>query len=346
MKSDIVITYGNYTLTDNMDLIESPDFGLLPDVENSFFEQTRNDGQKFQYKRNQKKYLSFTFMMDSTDYITDRDLLVTKLNKDKPESLTISLFKDRYWNALIDGDTSFVREMDSRLSVEVKLTFVIPDGIAHATQTKIYTTDSDILTIDNKGTYKSYPIIEALMPADNGVMAFINNYGKILQFGNPDEADDEAYTESDRVIWDTVMISGAESSRGWKTNDYQFEALWDGRYKLNANGTRKFGVDGSYHYVTPNSYGTGSTGFKGITYGRKISPDTQGYVGAKNFESRHGVWFETGTIRQTGIFLTELRDKEGNAVCSITFYKLATSNNKAGIRINVKGNVKEWSFEP
>ncbi|MFS0933828.1 hypothetical protein ACFDAA_14630, partial [Enterococcus casseliflavus] len=248
-----------------------------------------------------------------------------------------------YYEAIQDGEMSF--DFHDGYSI-AEVTMLIPDGLAHSIQSDIYTTQSDTFTVNNKGTYKSYPILEATMPGDNGVVAFINNRGKILQFGNPDEADGVGYTESDRVIWDTVMIASAEASRGWKTNEYQFDGLWNGTEKLNANGTRKFGSDGGYGFVTPDSYGTGTQGFKGITYGRKVSPDSQGHVGAKDFESRHGVWFETGNIRQTGIYIVELRDASGKAICSVVFYKLSSSNNNAKIRINVKGNWKEWSFQP
>lgn len=346
MVSDVTIYYAGFNLTEKMDLDESPDFGILPDVENVFLDQTKNDGKRFKYKRNEGKSIPLSFLMSTDDYIADRDTLALILNQETPQQLQISIFKDRYWNAIIDGSSSFVREMNDKNQVRISLSFYVPEGIAHATKTDIYTTQSDTFTVNNKGTYKSYPILEATMPGDNGVVAFINNRGKILQFGNPDEADGVGYTESDRVIWDTVMIASAEASRGWKTNEYQFDGLWNGTEKLNANGTRKFGSDGGYGFVTPDSYGTGTQGFKGITYGRKVSPDSQGHVGAKDFESRHGVWFETGNIRQTGIYIVELRDASGKAVCSVTFYKLSSSNNNAKIRINVKGNWKEWSFQP
>lgn len=329
-----------------MDLIDSPDWGILPDVENVFLESIRNDGLKFKYKRNQSKLIPLNFLMSADDYIADRDALAEALNVQAPQELFISVFKDRYWNAIIDGSTSYIREMEDKNKVSVYLTFIIPDGVAHANRTNMYTTQSDLLTIENKGTYRSYPILEATMPADNGVVAFINQHGKILQFGNPDELNEEPYVGSDRVIWDTVMVAHAEESRGWKTNEYQFTGLWNGTERLNANGTRRFGDDSGYGFVEVADYGAGTQGFRGITYGRKLSPDNAGNVGAKHFESRHGVWFETTNINQTGIFITELRDAAGNALCSVVFYKLSASNNTAVIRINVRGHVREERFQP
>ncbi|RNE24840.1 hypothetical protein FAM6161_02936 [Lacticaseibacillus paracasei] len=48
---------------------------------------------------------------------------------------------------------------------------------------------SDTITVNNGGTYPVEPVITATMHADNGLIAFINNQGGVLQFGNPEEAD-------------------------------------------------------------------------------------------------------------------------------------------------------------
>ncbi|GAV18149.1 phage tail fiber protein [Lacticaseibacillus paracasei] len=48
---------------------------------------------------------------------------------------------------------------------------------------------SDTITVHNGGTYPVEPVITATMHADNGLIAFINTQGGVLQFGNPEEAD-------------------------------------------------------------------------------------------------------------------------------------------------------------
>lgn len=45
------------------------------------------------------------------------------------------------------------------------------------------------ITVHNGGTYPVEPVITATMHADNGLIAFINGQGGVLQFGNPEEAD-------------------------------------------------------------------------------------------------------------------------------------------------------------
>ena len=48
---------------------------------------------------------------------------------------------------------------------------------------------SNTITVHNGGTYPVDPVITATMHADNGLIAFINSQGGVLQFGNPEEAD-------------------------------------------------------------------------------------------------------------------------------------------------------------
>ncbi|MFK5269869.1 distal tail protein Dit, partial [Lacticaseibacillus paracasei] len=48
---------------------------------------------------------------------------------------------------------------------------------------------TDTITLHNGGTYLVEPVITATMHADNGLIAFINSQGGVLQFGNPEEAD-------------------------------------------------------------------------------------------------------------------------------------------------------------
>ena len=96
MISDVTIIYSGSNLTEKMDLDEAPDWGILPEVENVYEDQTKNDGKKFKYKRNQGKSIPLSFLMASENYIADRDTLAQILNQETPQQLQISIFKDRY----------------------------------------------------------------------------------------------------------------------------------------------------------------------------------------------------------------------------------------------------------
>lgn len=341
--SDLTVTFNGVNLSDYLTVTQGFKRNIGNNRQNDTIQVSKIDFAKYKGYRFDSKYIEMPFVL-LNNLIQKRRELAKILNVKEPAYLNFSDEPDKFYLAVPSGDIN----VDEKNFLGIgTITWLVPDGLAYSVNEKESTrSGAGNFTISNDGSYKTYPIIEARMNSDNGIVAFINQKGAILQFGNPDEPDTSSYVESDRVIWDTSMLPAAEASRGWKTNEYQFSGLWDGRFQLNANGTRKFGNEGIYSYVTADSFGSGSAGFKGITYGRKISPDSQGYIGARDFESKHGIWFETENINQTGIFLTELRDKYDNSICSVTFYKTASTNNYANIRINVLGNIKEWRFQP
>lgn len=302
-----------------------------------------SDGESYLGSTLEKKIIPMSFNL-RYDLTEKRRELAHLLNVDEPKMLIFGDEPDKYYMAIPDGEIPLP---ENNFLGNGTINWLVVDGVAHAVEySEVPQKGQGMVDISNNGSYKSYPILEAKMSSDNGFVGFINQDGAILQFGNPDEPDTVDYIESDRVVWDTSMVADKEASRGWKTNVYQFSELWLGKHRLNANGTRVFDSNATLNYIQAGSYGTGSSGYKGITYGRKVSPDSQGHVGARDFESRHGVWFETGTVKQTGLFLTELRDKDGKQVCSVAFYKLSSSTNDARIRINVRNNIQEFKFEP
>lgn len=59
---------------------------------------------------------------------------------------------------------------------------------------------SDSVNVISNGTYLSYPILRARMNGENGLVAFVNNDGGVLQFGNPEELDVKEGKRSDKVL--------------------------------------------------------------------------------------------------------------------------------------------------
>lgn len=332
----IDVYFDGVKLTEYFNVLRGFQRNIGSEWENELIENTF-DGSRFKRNRITEKNIPVPFVA-RYDLNSKRRELARILNVKEPKTLMFSDEPNVYYEAIIDGGV----DLDEIVFLgKGTLNFLVPDGIAHSTQTKLYTATNNSFAIDNQGTYKSYPILEATMPAENGVVAFINDRGKILQFGNPSEDDTRGYTVSERVIWDTAMTSALETGRGYKTNFYTFSGQFLGRYTLNTTGTRKF----LENYVTYDSMGTGN-GMQGLSYGRKVSADSEGVIGATDFECREKVWFEIGTPKQTGLMLRELRDSTGKAICSVAFYKVDTTSTEARIRINVLGNVKEWKFIP
>lgn len=291
-----------------------------------------------------EKYQGYTLKKDvipmpfKTKYnlISKRRELAQILNVSEPTKLIFPDEPDIYYLAVPEGNTGLTEQ---NFLGSGTINWLVPDGVAHAIQEKEYfADDSGIIKIDNKGTYKTYPILETTMQSDNGLVAFINSNGALLQFGNPDEVDSVGYQESDWVVNDRLFTQTEVEKAGWKVNDVTFPDKLMGKYTLTPNGTIEYKTAEGVPLATADGWGDSSE-YHGVTLSRDISPDSQGYVGAKNFEVRFGLYFITGQLNQTGLALVELRDKNDKQVCSISFVKNASTNNVGIIRLNVRGNV-------
>ena len=82
---------------------------------------------------------------------------------------------------------------------------------------------SDTITVHNGGTYPVEPVITATMHADNGLIAFINGQGGVLQFGNPEEADGVELKRSEVARYEGFdkEPAGAAYNTG-KTNSHYY----------------------------------------------------------------------------------------------------------------------------
>ncbi|WP_204123113.1 distal tail protein Dit [Lacticaseibacillus mingshuiensis] len=81
----------------------------------------------------------------------------------------------------------------------------------------------DTLTITNGGTYKSWPVIHALMNSDNSLVAMANSNGGALQFGDPEDVDAVDVPHIDREYrWDmTKAPAGAKANSGVMNYPYR-----------------------------------------------------------------------------------------------------------------------------
>lgn len=59
---------------------------------------------------------------------------------------------------------------------------------------------TETVEVMNQGTYRAWPILRAKMNGENGLVAFANNKGAVLQFGNPEETDIKTGKRSDKVL--------------------------------------------------------------------------------------------------------------------------------------------------
>jgi hypothetical protein len=141
---------------------------------------------------------------------------------------------------------------------------------------------SDTITVHNGGTYPVYPLIEATMHSDNGVLALINEENSgVLQFGDAEQIDGEEKQKSEQVIHDTFSGGKPDSSLTANAGTIFFND--SGRSKIEGGFTSSETKDA----VVPTFIGTSSDRWNGPTLHGDIPATAEGMnTGSFLFENR------------------------------------------------------------
>lgn len=207
MKDVITVKYGEFDLSPYF-LVSNVTMPFLY-KDNQFTQVGSSDGEVLQYSRNPKAQITIQgtiITQHSGMSVPDtRDKLMGYLNASSTQTLVLSNYPDRYFNAIFDGTQDYDGTFDYLTTVS--LVFIVPDGVAHSLTTKTTSNVgsdgalSDEIIIQNDGTYPVYPVIEATMHSDNGVLTLINeSNGGIIQLGNRSEIDGYSSKRPERVL--------------------------------------------------------------------------------------------------------------------------------------------------
>ena len=226
-------------------------------------------------------------------------------------------------------------------------------------------------SVDYGGTYPAYPVLEADFyqsdEEDNtdgecGFVAFINQNGKVLQFGKPDETDTIAemvkeittetsttygkMTQAKQLLTEQFNSVGNWNNAGYTTMDTYVRA---GSLKCAVLGT------GTAKAIQANSYGAtsnpqwhGPTACKTIGNPPAVSgasnPTRSGNFTAK-FNARICTNKNTTTAKnQAGTLQAFVLDNNGAPVCGVQIWK-SSGKDKGSIKVYVRGHgaVKTWN---
>ena len=162
-----------------------------------------SSGKRFQYTSADEGKVTVSFLV-RRDMVAKRREIAGLLSSNDPQQLIFGDEPDKYYLAIADGQISLSEKFRHGNG---EVTFIIPDGVAHSLTTKTadnIATDGtlgDELVVQNDGTYPVYPVIEATMHSDNGVLTLINeSNGGIIQLGNPGEIDGVQAPNSETVF--------------------------------------------------------------------------------------------------------------------------------------------------
>lgn len=181
------------------------------DMQGQYTDFGSADGSLFMYSKRLKGAVTIeaTIVTDHSKMtvLDTKDKIVAMLATKGLQKLVVPQVPGRYFNAIYDGTLNY-DATDDGLADKLSLVFTVPDGLSHALTPTTATNENsdgtfaDTITVDYQGTYPAYPILTATMKSENGLVAFANDKGGVLQFGNPDEVDTVTKVKSDKVIDD------------------------------------------------------------------------------------------------------------------------------------------------
>lgn len=185
---------------------------------------------------------------------------------------------------------------------------------------------TDTITVHNGGTYPVEPVITATMHGDNGVVAFVNDQGSVLQFGSPSEIDGVVRQKSERVYYfdfenepkGIVMNDGALTYPNYRDNPST-----PNKQKGIFSYGRPDGYDNAIAY--PNTERNPSNYWSGPSMSGKLAANSNGKQNG-NFEWRNLIRFATMTnwAGRVEFNLTY----EGKIVASLALYDQSTTDDQ------------------
>lgn len=339
----ITVTFNNIELTDYFNVLEV-ERDLLPSRENYSVESPFIHGKSFDgYKYNHReiKVQGMLVAENTVELQRVKRELAGLLAVTEPAPLSFSDEPDKYYLALLDGTTD-VSQQGGVGAVE--LSFVCYDPFAYSLEeTVIENEGNSVIPIEYKGTSRVFPVIEAEMTSRSSLTAFINQSGRILQFGDPDLIDTQVIQQSETLL-NVRTMSPALLESGWKENAETFpNALMDGRM-LVPSLPLEFSRGGAG--VLWGSRGNDQR-YHGACFSRDLPADSNGHVGARNFSATFSTIYSTHNITQSGLNRLELRDRNDRHVAGVTFFKMTNTNNTALIYITINNVIVHTrNFQP
>lgn len=271
----ISVTYNGTDLAKWM-VITDVSRGIGANHVNTLQKVGKSDGQMWQYSSLDTKTITVTGQVINDNLAVVRRELGAALEHDGPAPLVLGDDESVYYNALADGQASITEDWRSG---SVSVSFVVPDGVAHAVTPSTFNnhaadgTMSDTITVTNKGSYKAYPIIEAKMIGQNGVVSLVDSKGGALQFGNPDELDGKQHDDSELMFEDNFLAAPANTTLNKGIINYP-NYLGDGTKPNKQAGTFDYSIN---HDAATPVYNRAKTDYwAGPSLSGVIKPNTLG----------------------------------------------------------------------
>lgn len=191
VNSKFSMRFGGVELMQWIDGVKNIDRNIGQNRTASLLKVAHTNGELFQYTTASRGTITVTALIFTDIH---RRKLAQALMSDKPQQLIFGDEPDKYYQAIVDGQSTVAEAYYNNI---LTLTFIVPDGLAHAVDSKEVsgTSDADVV-VDNMGSAPTAPILTATMHGDNGLVAFANDQGGVLQFGSSSEIDGVQHDDS------------------------------------------------------------------------------------------------------------------------------------------------------
>lgn len=282
-------------------------------------------GTDFEYTTYKQKTISMPFTV--LEGLGDKlDALQGILNVNEPKELIFGNVPDRVFYAIPMGDLSLE---DYECFGEGEITWLIPDGLAHAvTETTFQAAKNadGILeaTIVNNGT-ESVPIsYEITHNHENGYIGIVSEHG-VQQYGFVNESDGENYKQNEMLVMHDNFFEAPDDHSGL-----------DGMHPTyGSSGTLTKKTWFNTPFLAMGSEGTKTGTYNGGKRTVRVPADSEGNVGAKNFYSYMHVIMYAGLMGQTGEMSVSFLTEDDDFICGYCWYKNDTSGNTGHFELNV-----------
>ncbi|MCH1972628.1 phage tail family protein [Muricomes sp. OA1] len=318
------------------------DRNLTPPINNNTKSLGNSNGVSFLYSNYGENTITFEYVIDNR---TARNLSEFRrktagiIYSKEPQRLIFSDEPNLYYDAILSGQPNLNEDY---LKSTGSMSFMVPDGLAHSVVEKAFAATKNSggimeATIVNNGT-EAVPIDYTIThKSENGYIGIVTKDG-VIQLGDAGEQDGVTRQKTQQLI-------------NYRTPE-AYSAMTDGQgilgFNYLKNGT--FEIVGPYEghkWLALDNIGSGAGTWHGASKMVTIPADSGGVVGAQNFYVQAKVWFETGTIAQTGMLMLSIGDTAGNHLASIRVAKYELGKNLAYAMFDVEGVEKQRvSFIP
>lgn len=159
-----------------------------------------SDGENLIYSRTGERIISVQYHVYEEKLRNVERFLAKTFVLKRQATLIFSDEPDEVWDVVINDKPTIVK---NGAGISGVIEFLVPSGVSHSLKSTTVTPDTDgNITVDYQGNYPAYPVITATMKSENGLVAFANDKGGVLQFGSPEEVDTVTKVRADKVIDD------------------------------------------------------------------------------------------------------------------------------------------------